>query len=98
VGNVGIVKTGATVAESYFKQDDGELDADEENIIWIRPWTILLGILALAAVVALIFFGRKFYDNFYLLRHQMEMRRIDRSRFKEKKQKKKYRKRDRMFK
>jgi hypothetical protein len=97
VGNVGIVKTGAKVADSYFAQDSGELDGDED-VIRIRPRTIVVTVCAVFLLVMLLYLGYKFYDNFYMMKHRRLMRRIDRERFREKKTKKRYRKRDRMFK
>jgi D-alanyl-D-alanine carboxypeptidase len=97
VGNVGIVKTGAKVADSYFVQDSGELDEDED-VIRIQPRTIILTVCAVLLLLMLLYLGYKFYDNFYMMKHRRLMRRIDRDRFKEKKTKKRYRKRDRMFK
>jgi D-alanyl-D-alanine carboxypeptidase len=98
VGSADIVKTGATVTDSYYTRNDGDLDTEDENIIWIRPRVIGLCVLAIAALVALFYGGRRLYDNFYLMRHQMEMRQHERSRFKEVRKKKRYRRKDRMFK
>jgi D-alanyl-D-alanine carboxypeptidase len=97
VGKVSINKTGAKVTDSYFEKTDEEIE-DDEDVIVIQPRMIFIAILILAGIVLLIYFGHKFYDRFYVMRHQMEMRRIEKARFKEKKRKRRYRKKDRLFK
>jgi D-alanyl-D-alanine carboxypeptidase len=97
VGNVAIVKTGAKVTDSYF-QNSTDSETEDENVIVIRPDMILLLLAVLLAVGVLIYLGRKLYDNFYVLRHRREMRKTEKARFKVNKRKKRYRKKDRMFK
>jgi D-alanyl-D-alanine carboxypeptidase len=97
VGNVRIVKTGAEVTDSYFTQLKEE-KKNEEGVIVIQPRTIVYCVLGIVLLVLLIYLGYQFYDRFYMLRHQMDMRRIEKERFKEKKRRKRYRKKDRLFK
>ena len=97
VGGASIETTGAKIEENYFdrKQDNTK---KEENVIWIRPVYIVLGILGCAFLIFIIFFVKRVYDNFYLIRHKHEMRRIEKARFKVNDRKKRYRKKDRLFK
>ena len=97
VGGASIETTGAKVEENYFdrKQDNTK---KKENVIWIRPVYIVLGILGCAFFVLIIFLVKRVYDNFYLIRHKHEMRRIEKARFKVNNRKKRYRKKDRLFK
>ena len=97
VGGASIETTGAKVEENYFdrKQDNTK---KEENVIWIRPVYIVLGILGCAFFVLIIFLVKRVYDNFYLIRHKHEMRRMEKARFKVNNRKKRYRKKDRLFK
>jgi D-alanyl-D-alanine carboxypeptidase len=97
VGNVSIVKTGAKVTDNYFGKNEKE-STENENVIVIQPHMIFAGVLCVAGVVLLLLLAHRFYDQFYLMRHMRQMRRIEKNRFKEKKTKKRYRKRDRMFK
>ena len=59
-------------------------------MIWIKPVHIVLGILALALLIVLIYFAKRFYDNFYRIQHRWELRRDEKERFREVK-KKRYR-------
>ena len=45
----------------------------------------------------MIFLIKKLYDNFYLIRHKHELRKIEKERFKVNDRKKRYRKKDRLF-
>lgn len=98
VGKATIVTTGAKVEEKYFKKEQPEEAADDVRVVVIRPEWIGLGILAIALVVLCIYFGKKLYDNYYVIRHNREVRKARRDRFKTTERKKRYRKRDRMFK
>lgn len=98
VGNVGIVKTGAQITDNYFEREDTSGKQGSDHVIRITPKTIFLVLLVLCGVAFLIYFGKKFYDNFYIIRHRWEMKRIERMRFKGNKKKKRYRRKDRMFK
>lgn len=89
--------TGAKVDNSYFSQDKKSNQKGEERVIWIKPMHIVLGILALALLIVLIYFAKRFYDNFYRIQHRWELRRDEKERFREVK-KKRYRRKDRIFK
>lgn len=71
-----------------------------ENVrtVSIKPIMVAAVIVAIIALALLIYFGKKLYDNFYVIRHNMQMKRNERARFRVNKRKKRYRKRDRMFK
>lgn len=97
VGSAAIVTTGAKVDNSYFSQDKKSNQKGEERVIWIKPVHIVLGILALALLIVLIYFAKRFYDNFYRIQHRWELRRDEKERFREVK-KKRYRRKDRIFK
>ena len=59
---------------------------------------ILLIVLGLAVIGVLIYLGKKLYDNFYVIRHKREVRRAQKERFRIRESKKRYRRKDRMFK
>jgi hypothetical protein len=48
-------------------------------------------------LIVLIYFAKRFYDNFYRIQHRWELRRDEKERFREVK-KKRYRRKDRIFK
>ena len=97
VGTAKIVTTGAKVEESYFEK---QMPAQEEDlrVIEIHPAMILLIVLGLAVIGVLIYLGKKLYDNFYVIRHKREARRAQKERFRIRESKKRYRRKDRMFK
>jgi hypothetical protein len=53
----------------------------EVHTVKITPIYIILGILCLIALVIIILILKKVYDNYYLIRHNMEIRRQRQSRF-----------------
>lgn len=97
VGSATIETTGAKVEENYFDQQSTSAKKTD-NVMWIRPIYIVLGIFGIVGVVVIIILGKKLYDDFYVIRHRHEMRKIEKARFKVNDKKKRYRKKDRLFK
>ncbi len=98
VGTAAIVKTGAKVNENYFQKSTPKPESRDDNVIWIKPIMIFAIVFLVALLILLLYFGKKFYDNFYVLRHRFEVRRMEHGRFKENPRKKRYHRKDRMFK
>lgn len=96
VGSAKIETTGAKVEENYFEQKTNSSNQDSQ-VMWIRPVYIVLGVFLFAVLGMIIYFGKKVYDNFYVIRHKHQMRKIEKQRFKVKRRKKTHRKRDRLF-
>ena len=96
VGNAHIVKTGAKVKDNYYTNTEKETNTDG-RVILIQPEWIAGGVLIVLALVALFFLTKRARDNFYMHRHEREMRRNDKMRFRERKQRKRNRKKDRFF-
>ncbi len=96
VGNVEVVPSKAVVENNYF---DLEKNHPEKNIVEVKASTIaLLAALFILLIVA-IFIAKSVYDNYYVILHNMDIRKQRRSRFKPvRKKKKRWNKRDRMFK
>lgn len=80
VGVATIVPSGVTVGENYFNTNASQVDK-EVHTVKIKPIYIILGILCLIALVIIILILKKVYDNYYLIRHNMEIRRQRQSRF-----------------
>lgn len=95
VGSVGIVKTGAKVKDNYYTNADP--GSGDEKTLLIRPEWIITAVIMLLAAAVLLFFAKRAYDNFYVIRHQREVKRSDRMRFREKRQKRRHRKKDSFF-
>ena len=97
VGIVDVVPSQADIEDNYFEYAKQREEAS--NIVKIKPTVILL-ILALAVVIGIIvFFIKRLYDNFYVIRHDMKVRYQRKSRFRPINKKRRRRRRsDRMFK
>ena len=95
-GRVDIVFSNAEVEENYFEGQEGSSNV---NVIEIKPAYILLGLFIIAAIVAVILVGKRLYDNYYAILHDLKVKKQRKDRFRPiSKKKKKWRKRDRMFK
>lgn len=87
VGRVELLKSGESVDLSYY--DSGK--DKNGDIIRIKPVYILVLLLMIAALVLLLYLGRKASENFYLVKHKWEVKREQRKRFMEHKQKRRRR-------
>jgi hypothetical protein len=92
VGEADIRKTGATIENPLFQKEIGA-DGEEEEVstIRIRPIVIAAVLAAIVLAVALVIGIRKFIDNYYIIRHNIEVRRDRRAQFKAVKKKTKRR-------
>ena len=97
VGLVGIVPSEADIEDNYFEYSKQR--EEEVNIIKIKPTAIFFFLLIAAGIGVLAFFGKRLYDNYYVIMHDVKVRKQRRSRFKPiQKKKRRRRRRDRMFK
>ena len=95
VGSVEIQASGAKV-ESKFYKDEPEA---EKKVIKICPFIFVMIIILLIILAVLALAGKKIYDNFYVIRHNMSVKKERKDRFRNSvEKKKKYRKKDRLFK
>lgn len=97
VGKVNVVPSKPVVEDNYFKMKNND---SEKNIVEIKASTIVWIIVLIILLIVGIFVGKNIYDNYYVILHNMDVRRQRKSRFKpiNNKKKKRWRKRDRMFK
>lgn len=98
VGKADIVKTGIEVQGYVFdNQNDVEIEEEEESVstVQIRPITIIWIVLAVIILAVLIFVLKHFIDNYYIIRHNMEVRRNRREQFQKVRSKKRRRRRHR---
>jgi D-alanyl-D-alanine carboxypeptidase len=97
VGNAEIVVTGVTAEDTPFDREP-ENEDPELTVVQIKPILILAVLLAVAALAVLIYFGKRFIDNFYVIRHSLEAKREQKNRFRAVREKKhRRRKRDSLF-
>lgn len=96
VGNVDVIPSKAVVENNYF---DLEKELSEKNVVEVKASTLVVIALLFALLIAAIIIAKIVYDNYYVILHNMDIRKQRRSRFKPVRQKKKrWNKRDRMFK
>lgn len=99
VGSGNIIPSGAEVGDNYFEWMEQRDAQSETNIVRIKPRTIAIAGGVFLVVVILLICGKMVYDNYYVIRHDLEVRNERKRRFRPSNQKKKkWRKRDRMFK
>lgn len=95
-GCVDVVFSNAQVEENYF---DGKEKPSNVNVIEIKPSYILLVLGILLVIAAIVLVGKRLYDNFYVILHDMEVKKQRRDRFRPiERKRRRRRKSDRMFK
>lgn len=95
-GEVDIVLSRAEVEADYF---NSEKNLNGKNVIEIKSSTILKGIGVIVALAVVFFMGKCLYDNFYVILHDIEVKKQRRARFRTvSKKKRRRRRKDRMFK
>ena len=98
VGCVDIKSSGAKVEEDYFDYAKEEQEEPDKNIVKIKPLSIIAVVLAVFVVLVIIIFCKRLYDNYYVILHNMEVKRQRKERFRPiSVKKKKWKRRDRMF-
>lgn len=95
-GSVAVVPSNVEVEDKYF----GDQPAPEDkNVIVIKTTHILIALAILVGIIVAILAGKLLYDNYYLIRHDLKVKQQRRERFRPvSERKKKWRKKDRMFK
>lgn len=98
VGSVDIVTSKATVSQVLVESPEVEKKSDE-NVVIIKPYYFLILLFVIFILMVVILIGKKFYDNFYVIRHNMEVKRYEKNRFQSinRKRKRRRRKKDRLF-
>ncbi len=98
VGSVEIITSGVKVEEDYFDYAKEEEQEPEQNVVKIKPLYIIAVALGIFVIVVVIVFCKRLYDNYYVILHNMEVRRQRKERFRPVTvKKKKWKRRDRMF-
>ena len=98
VGSADIVVSGSTIEDSYFHLAKEEQDQTKKNVVKIKPIYIIGIILGVFVIGVIIIFCKRLYDNYYVILHNMEVRRQRKERFRPIEKKRRRRRRsDRMF-
>lgn len=96
VGKVDVVPSKAVVEDNYFKMENNN---SEMNVVEIKASTIVWIVVLLILLAIGVVVGKHIYDNYYVILHNMDVRKQRKSRFKPiNKKKKRWSKRNRMFK
>ena len=80
VGSTAIEASKVTAEENYFNENASEIES-AEKIIKIKPLDIILWSLLIILLVIVIILIKKLYDNFYLIRQSMKIKKHHNSRF-----------------
>lgn len=95
-GCANVVFSNAKVEENYF---EGQEKPSDVNVVVIKPGYIFTILGIIVGIGAVILIGKRLYDNYYVIRHDMEVKKQRRERFRPVSgRKKKWKKKDRMFK
>lgn len=98
VGRADIIKTGVEIDGFVFdneKEVELETEEQEKSTVHIKPLTIILIVLGIVAAVALGFAIKVVADNYYIIKHNMEVKKSRREQFRKIKTKKRHRRRRR---
>lgn len=98
VGRADIIRTGVEIDGFVFDNEkDVELETEEQekSTVHIKPLTIILIVLGVVAAVVLGFAIKMVADNYYIIKHNMEVKKSRREQFKKIKTKKRHRRRRR---
>lgn len=94
VGSADIIQTGVEVQGFVFDNETDE-SGEKSSTILISPFTIALILLAIVLVVVLGFLAKHLVDNYYIIRHNMEVKKYRKEQFRQIKSRKRKRRRRR---
>jgi D-alanyl-D-alanine carboxypeptidase len=94
VGSADIKKTGVKVQGFVFDNQKSEEEKEQDTkTVQIKASAIIVAVLAAVVLIALLIAIKKFSDNYYIIRHNMEVRKARREQFREIKKKKRHKRR-----
>ena len=97
VGSVAIVTSGAKVTIDYF--DKQQYKDDGIKVVRVKPIYAVGGVILFILLIVAIIYLKKFYDDFYIIKHKRKVNRQQRERFRAvRERRRRPRKKDRMFK
>ena len=73
VGSVDIVASGVKVEDGYFDNINSEQEESEKKVVKIEPMYFVGVVIALIVVIVIIILCKRFYDNYYVILHNMEV-------------------------
>ena len=90
VGQADIITANVTAEATPFERE--QIAEPEKKVVQIRPIMIFAAAFIVVAIVAGIYFGKRLFDNFYVIRHKLQTKKEQKDRFKEIKRRKMRRK------
>lgn len=98
VGTVDLIPSGASVNENYFDHAANLKDEEQISVIRIKPLYILLGVIGVVLVFITLFVMKYMFDNYYVIRHDMHVKKERKRRLRTtSKRRRRRKKRDSMF-
>lgn len=102
IGSADIMTTGVKIEGYVFdNQKESEEASEEVSTLRIKPQTIVWIVIGVIVLILLLIFSKYLYDNYYIIRHNMNVRKQKKTQFrrdKKREKRRKRRKRQRMFK
>lgn len=96
VGSVNVVPSQAEVEDNYFEEQENTSD---KKVLVIKTSHILIAAGILIGIIVAIIVGKSLYDNYYVILHDMEVKKQRRNRFRPvSRRKKRWKRKNRMFK
>ena len=83
VGRADIIRTGIEVQGFLFEDEQDAVEEEKVSTVQIRPMNVLLVVAGIVFLSLLAFFIKRLADNYYIIRHNMEVRRSQRRQFRE---------------
>lgn len=98
IGSVEIIASGVKVEDNYFDYAKQEQAQKDKKVVKIQPLVVAAAALGIFVAVVIIIFCKRLYDNYYVILHNMEVKRQRKERFRPITEKKRrWKRRDRMF-
>lgn len=99
VGKVDIIPSGVSAEDSYFDYASNRVEDTEVNVVKVKPIYIGIAVGIVVGIGVIILGIKYFYDNYYVIVHDMQVKQERRRRFRPVNQRKRrWKKKDRMFK
>ncbi len=91
VGKVNLVPSNVKIEESVY---DNKEKKPNNNVVKVKPVIFIVIVSAIIVLILLLYFGKKFKENYYVFRHNREVRREQRERFRIRKEKRRRRRKN----
>lgn len=94
VGSVSIVTTGAKVEENFYVNKPTK---NNSKVVKVKPIVLIICGILFILLIGMLVMAKRIYDNFYLIRHNRMIKKMDNERFAGQKKRRRRRKKDAFF-